>query len=130
MSNMITRAGILFVSISIMLYIGGVGSIAGENTFISDFATITDSQVNLSSSLSAAAPNVDEESSGIGSVINGFIDSNRALRGFINFFKAVTFGFPSLFSATGVPFLVLLAIGLPLTFIAFMAVASFLRSGS
>ena len=130
MSNMLTRSGIIFLSMVIMLYIGGLGSIEGETAFISEFANFSTGNVELSDEFEGAAPNVDEESSGIGNVITGIIDTIRSIRDGIRFLISSIFSFPSLFTESGMPFYVQLAIGLPLVFIGVMALLSFVRSGN
>lgn len=128
MANMLVKSVLIYVCMSLFLFLGGVGPNVGT-AFIDDLFVIQDDQVEVSDDLRAAAPNVDEETSGVGGTLS-FLDVLKAARAFIRLMTGVLFAIPSLFITAGTPFIVQVLVGAPLVIVAVVALVSFARSGN
>lgn len=129
--SLLVKSVILYLSISILLYAGGIRFTEGSgfNSFISASnpnATIADqnNQFNIGD-VSGVVPNVNEQST-FSTGIN-FIDAIRAVRAFIELIVNVMFAIPTLFFT--LPSSIQLFFGVPLSVIALLGIVYFTRSG-
>ncbi|MCA1800583.1 MAG: hypothetical protein LC650_04765 [Actinobacteria bacterium] len=129
MTNMLVKIGLVYLCMSLFLYLGGVGNLAGDSTYIDSFVNVSGDTMSASNTLVEAAPNVDEEQGGVGATLS-FIDTLRAVRAGVRFLTGVLFAIPSLFADAGLPWIIKVLVAAPLLFVAFMSLASFVRSGS
>lgn len=128
MANMLVKSILIYFCMSLFLFFGGVGANVGT-AFLDDLIVIQDEQVEISDDFRSAAPNVDEETSGVGGTLS-FLDVLKAARAFIRLFVGVLFAIPSLFITAGTPFIIQLLVGAPLVLVALVALVSFARSGN
>jgi hypothetical protein len=129
MTNMLVKITLMYICMSIFLYVGGVGNVANNTSYIDRFVNVQNNTFSMSDDLREATPNVDEEQGGVGAVLS-FIDVLRAVRGFVRFVTGVLLALPSLFADAGMPWIIKVIVATPLLFVSMMSLASFVRSGS
>lgn len=122
------RTVVIYFCMSMFIYWSGVGAASSVN-FVDSFVNDSSGQVSVSSSFRDTAPNVDEETSGVGGTLS-FLDVLKAARAFINFMTGVLFAIPSLFITAGTPLALQLLVASPFLVIAVISLISFARSGN
>jgi hypothetical protein len=128
--SLLVKSILLYLSISIILYAGGVRltDSNGFNSFITasnpDNGITGQNQFGLGN-ITSITPDTSEVSN-LGGGFN-FIDPIRSIRNFINLIIDVVFAIPTLFFSFPAP--IQLFFGVPLAVIALLGIVYFTRSG-
>jgi len=130
MAQPLFKLTILLISINLLLFIGGVRVIGGdESNLVNNFLNITklnDGVPDPTSNFVDSLPTTFGQS---GSGILDFIDGIGAVGKFIEFMVNIVFTPLGLFVGAGMPITITLLVGVPIMVGMFLAVAYFIRAG-
>lgn len=128
----LTKALQIYIAICLLLYVGGVRVIGGDNfdivdNFIEANAT-DDGHVVVNADFVDSLPTTFEKSGS--SQVLDFIDSLGTLGQLIGFIINIVFTPLALFTSAGMPTDIVLLVGIPIMISLFLGIAYFIRSGS
>jgi hypothetical protein len=132
MASTLVKALFIYMSIALLLFVGGVRVIDTDNNdFLDRFfdTSVYDAtgQVVVSSSINSTLPRTFRNPVETNDL--SFLDSLTAISSFITFIVNVVFSPLGLFMSAGFPSVVILLFGIPLMLALFLGVAYFIRSG-
>lgn len=131
MANGLTKVFLVYLSINLLLYVGGVRVVGDDNSdFVSQFINETsynEGAIDLSDGLTDTMPTTLEQS---GTNFLDFIDALGAVKRFVFFVVNIVFTPLGLFVSAGMPQAVTLLVGMPLMVSLMLGIAYFIRSGS
>ena len=128
----LTKALQIYIAICLLLYVGGVRVIGGDNFDIVDnfvIANETDNgHVVVNPDMVGSLPTTFEKTGS--STVLDFIDSLGTLGQMIGFVINIVFTPLALFTSAGMPGNIVILIGIPIMIGLFLGIAYFIRSGS
>ncbi len=128
----LTKALQIYIGICLLLYVGGVRVIGGDNfEIIDDFVLANETatgHVVVNPDMVDSLPTTFEKSGS--SQVLDFIDSLGTLGSMIGFVINIVFTPLALFTSAGLPSDIVILIGLPIMIGLFLGIAYFIRSGS
>lgn len=128
----LTKAILIIICINILLYVGGVRVVNTDTStqFMGNFIDTSTNQSLSSNFTDIGEGMTDFSQSGVLSEGLSFIDALRMVISFLSFIVNIIFTPFGLFIAGGLPPIVGLIVGLPLTVILVLGVAYFIRGGN
>lgn len=126
-SLMVTTLTSYFVIGMLLMVMGGPNADGLDTQLSNQFVNSTTGQ--FTDNIEGLVPDVNEET-GQASGILAFIDSLKAVRGFLNFVSGIALAIPMVFLDLNIPYDVQVLFGMPMTLLLFLGIMYFARSGN